>query len=48
MSLWMEVVHTCPDIRDWSEVLCCTIPAHRSELGDKVMDLEKIDVKVYG
>ena len=32
LNLWMEEVHTCPDVRYWSEVLCCTIPAHMSDL----------------
>ena len=28
LNLWMEVVHTCPDVTYWSEVLCCTTPTH--------------------
>ena len=28
LNLWMEVVYTCPDVRYWSEILCCTIPTH--------------------
>ena len=32
LNLWMEVVHTCPDVRYWSEVLCCTIPSYMSGL----------------
>ena len=44
----MEVVHTCPDVRYWSEVPCCTIPTHMSDLEVKVKDLGKIFVKVFG
>ena len=28
----MGVVHTCPDVRYWSEVLCCTIMTHMNDL----------------
>ena len=24
LHLWMEIVHTCPDVRYWSEVICCS------------------------
>ena len=41
LNLWMEVDHTCPDVRYWSEVLCCTIPTHMNDLEVKVMDSEK-------
>ena len=41
----MEVIHTCPDVRYWSEVLCCTIPTHMSVFEVKVTDLEKNHVK---
>ena len=41
LNLWMEVVHTCPDVSYWFEVLCCTIPTHMSDLEVKVTDLEK-------
>ena len=34
----MEVVHTCPDVRQWSEVLCSTIPTHISDLEVEVKD----------
>ena len=37
----MEVVHTCPDVRYWSEVLCCTIPTHMSEFGGQCHGLRK-------
>ena len=35
LNIWMEIhiVHTCPDVRYWSEILCCTILTHMSELG---------------
>ena len=41
LNLWMEVVHTCPDVGYWSEVLCCIITTHMSDHGVKVTDLEK-------
>ena len=29
MNLWfIEDDRTCPDVRCWSEILCCTIPIH--------------------
>ena len=34
----MDVAHTFPDVRYWSEGLCCTIPIN---LQVKVRDLEK-------
>ena len=44
LNLWMEVIQTWP-VRYWSEVLCCTIPTHMSDLEVKVTDLEKILLK---
>ena len=35
----MKVVHS--DFRYWSEVLCCAIPTHMSDLKFKVTDLKK-------
>ena len=35
----MEVVHTCSDVRYWSEGLCCTVPTIISHL--EVTNLEK-------
>ena len=32
LNLGTEVVHTCPDVRYWSEVLCYIIPTHMSDL----------------
>ena len=40
MNLWMDPIGTLPDVRDWSEVLCCTIMTHISNLEVKVMDFE--------
>ena len=40
----MKVVHTCPYVRYWSEVLCCTIPTHMSDLEVMFTDLEWIYV----
>ena len=37
----MEVVQTCPDVRYWSEALCCTKSTHMNDLEVKVIDLEK-------
>ena len=28
MNLWMDLVDTLPDVRYWSEVLCCTTQTH--------------------
>ena len=42
----MEVVHTCHDVRYWSEILCCTIPTHLSDLEVKKFIL-KFLVKVF-
>ena len=41
-NFWMEVVHPCPDVRYWSEILCCAIPTYMSDLEVRVMNLEKI------
>ena len=43
----MDQVDTLPDVRNWSEVLCCTILAHVSDLEVKVLDFE-IQVEVFG
>ena len=45
LNLLMEVFYTCPDVRYWSEVLCCTNLMHMSDLEVKVTDLEKNMVK---
>ena len=42
LTLWMEVVHTCPGVRYWSGVLCYTSSTHIYDLEVKVMDLKKI------
>ena len=34
----MDLVDTLPDVRYWSEVLCCTITTHISDLKVKVTD----------
>ena len=36
----MDLVDTLPDVRYWSEVLCCTIMTHIGHLEVKVMDFE--------
>ena len=38
-------VHTCPDVRYWSEVLCCTILTHTCDLEVKVTVLQKLILK---
>ena len=40
-NFWMEVVHPCPDVRYWSENVCCTIQTYMSDLEVKVINLEK-------
>ena len=40
LNLWMDLVDTLPDVRYWSEVLCCTITTHISDLEAKVTDFE--------
>ena len=37
---YMDLVDTLPDVRYWSEVLCCTILIHVSDLKVKVTDFE--------
>ena len=39
-NLWMDLVDTLPDVRYWSEVLCCSITTHISDHEDKVTDFE--------
>ena len=41
----MEVVHTCPDVTYWSEVLYCTIPIHMSDC-TMPMHMSDLEVKV--
>ena len=36
----MDLVDTLPDVRYWSEVLCCTIITHIMDLEVKVTDFE--------
>ena len=36
LNLWMDLVDIVPDVRYWSEVLCCTILTHISDLEVKV------------
>ena len=46
----MDLVDTMPDVRYWSEGLCCTMTTHISDLEVKVMDFEilrKFLVKVF-
>ena len=40
LNPWMDLVGTLPDVRYWSEVLCCTITTHIGDLEVKVMDFE--------
>ena len=40
LNPWMDLVDTLPDVRYWSEVLCCTIMTHIGDLKVKVMDFE--------
>ena len=36
----MDLVDTLPYVRYWSEVLCCTITTHISDVEVKVTDFE--------
>ena len=40
LNLWMDLIDILPDVRCWSEVLCCTILTHLSDLDVKVTDFE--------
>ena len=40
LNQWMDPVGTLPDVRYWSEVLCCTITTHFGDLEVKVTDFE--------
>ena len=40
LNLWMDLVDTLPDVRYWSEILCCTIMTHINDLEVKVTDFE--------
>ena len=40
LNPWMNLFDTLPDVRYWSEVLCCTIMTHITDLEVKVMDFE--------
>ena len=40
LNPWMDLVDTLPDVRYWSEVLCCTITTHISDLEVKDTDFE--------
>ena len=40
LNLCMDLVDHLPDVRYSSEVLCCTITTHISDLEVKVTDLE--------
>ena len=40
LHLWMNLVDTLPDVRYWSEVLCCTITTHIGHLEVKSRTLK--------
>ena len=40
LNPWMDLVDTLPDVRYWSEVLCCTITTYISDLEIKVTDFK--------
>ena len=40
LNPWMDLVGTLPDVRYWSEVLCCTIMTHIGDPEVKVADFE--------
>ena len=37
LNLWIEVIHICPNVRYWSEVLCYTILTHMIDLEFKFL-----------
>ena len=47
LNLWMDLVDIFPNVRCWSEVLCCTILTHFSDLEVKVMDFEILCLKFW-
>ena len=42
LNPWMDLVDILPHVRYWSEVLCCTITTHISDLEVKVTDFEML------
>ena len=40
LNPWIDLVDTLPDVRHWSEVLCCPIMTHINDLVVKVTDFE--------
>ena len=40
LKRWMNLVDTLPDVRYWTEVLCCTVTTHISHLEVKVTVFE--------
>ena len=40
LNPWMDLVDTLPDVRYWSEVLCCTITTYIGDLEVKVRGFE--------
>ena len=43
----MDLVGTLPDVRYWSEVLCCTIMTHIDDLEVKVTDFEILSLSFW-
>ena len=40
LNPWIDLIGTLPDVRYWSEVLCCTITTNIGDLEVKVKDFE--------
>ena len=40
LNPWMDLIDTLPDVRYWSEILCCTIKTHIGYPEVKVTDFE--------
>ena len=38
LGFLIEVIHTCPNVRYWSEVLCSTIRTNMNDLEVKISD----------
>ena len=46
--MWINLVDNLPNVRYWSEVLCCTISTHLSDIEVNVMGFEIIYIQVFG
>ena len=42
LNTLMDQVDTFPDVRYWSDILCCTMVIHLHDIGVKFTDLENL------